>query len=186
MSDLAFSCSLPGTVDDYRTRWLRFAENSSSSVMVEGRFVWTNLTVNCTDNIDRIADGVGHGVLERAFPRGMSLLIDRSCVTLVNRYQTQQFLNITTPTLMWMGSMSSWRYGTRVVTMRMIASVLWHTPTRTLFLYALTFLIPIPWKTSKRRCVASSSMPPCRYLYFDYRSGSVRSTTSVRDSLSSL
>ena len=83
--------------------------------------------------------------------------LDRQ-LTLVNRYSYQRFLKITSPTLRWMGNMSSWGYGIRVVWKTMIACALCHTPTRTLFLYALALIVPIPWTTSKRRYVASSSM----------------------------
>ena len=77
-SDLAFSCSLQRTVEDYRARWIRFAENSSSYVIMEGRFVRTNRNADCTDNMTCIllAEGVGSDALERDLPGGMSILID--------------------------------------------------------------------------------------------------------------
>ena len=81
--------------------------------------------------------------------------LDRQ-LTLVNRYSYQRFLKITLPRLRWTESLSSWRYGIRVVSKTLIACALCRIPTRTLFLSALALLIQIPWTTSWRRCEARS------------------------------
>ena len=155
---------------------------------MEGRFVHKNCNADCTDQIDCISQTALVVVFSKGtFPEVCRYQpIGASQLTLANRYHGQRFSRITSPTLRWMESISSWRYGIRVVIIPSIAFVLWHTLTRTLFFYVLTFHTPIPWTTPNRGCVGSFSIPSCSYLYLDDRSGSKRLTTFVRDSLSSL